>query len=278
MNEYNPEGKDIRFIDSHYRQLFRIYDGSYIQIQYPDETVLKPCRFIDEYHTQIGYNVFHICQFAEIMEQNGAIYHAEPDIMGEEAAWKVGKDRIFALQTYEDGYDYTLFDEKFIQIDGGQLDNPELTMIQARTEILESFGMERRELRVLVYEDVMEKSLEVSKQAIAKINSITELAIRLDYLAESFDPYEYRDQIGDGQEHTQKIIEDLKKRNTKPYLDFLDIVIAESKENADIAKQLRLSLEEINLQKKESVMEKLARSSERVVSSKSSLRNKELER
>ena len=27
MNEFNPDGKDIRFIDSHYRDLFRIPDG-----------------------------------------------------------------------------------------------------------------------------------------------------------------------------------------------------------------------------------------------------------
>lgn len=66
-NEFNPDGKDIRFIDSHYKDLFRIPDGSCIQIHYPDETVVKPCKFIDEYHTRIGTNVFHICQFAEII-------------------------------------------------------------------------------------------------------------------------------------------------------------------------------------------------------------------
>ena len=42
-NEYNPDGKEIRFIDSHYKDLFRIPDGGYIQIHYPDETVVKPC-------------------------------------------------------------------------------------------------------------------------------------------------------------------------------------------------------------------------------------------
>ncbi|MFR5929738.1 MAG: hypothetical protein ACLUGI_03685 [Subdoligranulum sp.] len=93
-NEYNPDGKEIRFIDSHYKDLFHIPDGSCVQIHYPDEMVVKPCTFIDEYHTQIGYNVFHICQFAEIMERNGASYMPEPEIMGDEAAWKVGKDRI----------------------------------------------------------------------------------------------------------------------------------------------------------------------------------------
>lgn len=160
-NEYNPQGKDIRFIDSHYKDLFRIPDGGCIQIQYPDETVVKPCKFIDEYHTQVGFNVFHICQFAEIMERNGATYQAEPEIMGEEVAWLVGRDRILALQTSDEGFDYTLFDMNYNEIDGGQLDNPDLTMIEARTDILESFGLGHRELRGMVYEDVMDQALEV---------------------------------------------------------------------------------------------------------------------
>lgn len=158
-NEYNPDGKEIRFIDSHYKDLFHIPDGSCVQIHYPDEMVVKPCTFIDEYHTQIGYNVFHICQFAEIMERNGASYMPEPEIMGDEAAWKVGKDRILAVQTCEDGYDYTLLDENYNEIDGGQVDNPELSMLEVRRDILESFGLERRELRAMFYEDVMEQVL-----------------------------------------------------------------------------------------------------------------------
>lgn len=59
MNEFNPDGKDIRFIDSHYRDLFRIPDGGTIQVHYSDDSVvIKPCKFIDEYHTQIGNNCF----------------------------------------------------------------------------------------------------------------------------------------------------------------------------------------------------------------------------
>ena len=165
-NEYNPDGKEIRFIDSHYKDLFHIPDGSCVQIHYPDEMVVKPCTFIDEYHTQIGYNVFHICQFAEIMERNGASYMPEPEIMGDEAAWKVGKDRILAVQTCEDGYDYTLLDENYNEIDGGQVDNPELSMLEVRRDILESFGLERRELRAMFYEDVMEQAFEVGRQAV----------------------------------------------------------------------------------------------------------------
>lgn len=159
INEFNPEGKDIRFIDSHYKDSFRIPDGGTIQVHYSDDSVvIKPCKFIDEYHTQIGNNVFHICQFAEILERNGSYCQAEPEIMGDEAAWQVGRDRYLVLQTCEDGYDYTLFDRDFREIDGGQLDNPEFSMLEARTEILEDFGLHMRELRAEVYEDIMEKA------------------------------------------------------------------------------------------------------------------------
>lgn len=166
MNEYNPDGKDIRFIDSHYRDLFRIPDGGTIQVHYSDDSVvIKPCKFIDEYHTQIGNNVFHICQFAELLERNGNYCQAEPEIMGDEAAWQVGRDRYLAIQTCEDGYDYTLFDKEFHEIDGGQLDNPELSMLEARAEILAGFGLQMRELRAMLYEDVMEECFEVGRLA-----------------------------------------------------------------------------------------------------------------
>lgn len=158
-NEFNPESKDIRFIDSHYRDLFRIPDGGTIQVHSSDNSVvIKPCKFIDEYHTQIGNNVFHICQFAEIMERNGSYYQAEPEIMGDEAAWKVGQDRYLAIQTCEDSYDYTLFDKDFKEIDGGQLDNPDLSMLEARAELLDDFGLQMKELRVQIYEEVLEKA------------------------------------------------------------------------------------------------------------------------
>lgn len=69
------EKKTIRFIDSHYHTLFTIPDGASIEIQFPDgERRERVCRYIDEYHTQVGMNVFHICEFAEIMERNGNSY------------------------------------------------------------------------------------------------------------------------------------------------------------------------------------------------------------
>lgn len=70
--------KTIRFIDSSYNTLFYVPDGGNIVLTYSDgEKVIRPCKFLDEYHTQIGSSIFHICEFAEKMERNGTAYAPE---------------------------------------------------------------------------------------------------------------------------------------------------------------------------------------------------------
>lgn len=64
--------KGIRFIDPHYKELFRIPDGDKIRITLNDgEQLDRECRYIDDYHVEVGNNLYHICEFAERMEQNG---------------------------------------------------------------------------------------------------------------------------------------------------------------------------------------------------------------
>ncbi len=64
--------KGIRFIDSNYKDKFRIADGEIIRITYNDGAINeRVCRYIDDYHVEVGLNLYHICEFAEIMERNG---------------------------------------------------------------------------------------------------------------------------------------------------------------------------------------------------------------
>lgn len=73
-----PEKKYIRFIDSDYNTLFHIEDGANIIVTWDDGSKhIRKCRFLDEYHTEIGGECFHICQWAEIMERNGSTYCQE---------------------------------------------------------------------------------------------------------------------------------------------------------------------------------------------------------
>ena len=66
--------KGIRFIDPNYKELFRIPDGDKIRIIEPGGRHRDcVCRYIDECHVEVssGFdNLYHICQFAELMERN----------------------------------------------------------------------------------------------------------------------------------------------------------------------------------------------------------------
>lgn len=69
------ENKEIRFVDSKYKELFRIPDGGSITIKYRNgDTENRVCKYIDDYHLYVGNNCFHICEFAELMERNGSTY------------------------------------------------------------------------------------------------------------------------------------------------------------------------------------------------------------
>ena len=79
----------IQFIDSEYRELFKIPDGASIRITYPPGdwrgTAVRECRHLDSHHFSIkGGDTYHIAQFAEIMERLGARYEPEVQLRGAE--------------------------------------------------------------------------------------------------------------------------------------------------------------------------------------------------
>lgn len=91
-NPNNPQNKDIRFIDPHYNELFRIPDGGRIVVTRPEgemypgvqEQWVGRCKYLDECHVQINGECFHICQFAEIQQRIGATVEpeVEPEYVG----------------------------------------------------------------------------------------------------------------------------------------------------------------------------------------------------
>lgn len=67
--------RGIRFITPDYKTLFILPDGGKIEVKYPDgSSKIQACRFIDEYHVEIGSNLYHICEFSErIQALNGKV-------------------------------------------------------------------------------------------------------------------------------------------------------------------------------------------------------------
>ena len=61
---------------------------------------------------------------------------AELSKQEQEAAYRLDDGTYLYVQTSDNGYDYTLYDSNMKDLDGGQLDNPDLSMTDARDEIL----------------------------------------------------------------------------------------------------------------------------------------------
>lgn len=70
----------IRFIEPDYKEKFSIPDGGKIVVTTAwGKKMEHTCRFIDEYHTEVGRQLYHICQFAEFMHKNGAKYEPKAE-------------------------------------------------------------------------------------------------------------------------------------------------------------------------------------------------------
>ncbi len=108
-------------------------------------------------------NVFHICQFAEVMERNHADFYPEIQTQDEQTAWELGGKGYLAIQSCEDGWDYTLYHSDYSVMDGGQLDAPELTIQEAREQILEAHHMEKGRRLLQDYDAVMDKVAEAEE-------------------------------------------------------------------------------------------------------------------
>lgn len=68
--------KGIRFITPNYQEKFRIADGDQIRIfRSEGDFIDRTVRYIDDYHIELSFvhstTLYHICEFAERMEQNG---------------------------------------------------------------------------------------------------------------------------------------------------------------------------------------------------------------
>ena len=113
----NSKSKQIRFINSKYDTLFTIMDGESIRLTRSDgQSAILPCKFIDEYHMQLGNNVYHICEFAEKMEQNGIFYapmpmQAERQAEMEKRFLKTAADSFAIYQLKQDRSTHDLFCE-----------------------------------------------------------------------------------------------------------------------------------------------------------------------
>ena len=159
---------DIRFINSGYEEQFRIPDGGTIQVEYPDRTFSAKCEYIDDYHTYVGSEVYHICQFAEVLERGGGVCRPEPELDAEQAAWKIGWNAYLAVECGAGHWDYHLYDEKFNETKSGELEVVGCSINEVRDMVLFENKLERRSMTPTDHGMLMEKAAMREQEAQAE--------------------------------------------------------------------------------------------------------------
>ena len=83
-------------------------------------------------------------------------------------AYQIGK-QYFTIQTAEDGYDYTFYNEDYQEDDGGIYDNPTIYVDEAASDILEDKGYSLEDAKVVDYEELMADVEEVQEEQMQRV-------------------------------------------------------------------------------------------------------------
>lgn len=94
----------------------------------------------------------------------------EPELNQEEVAYRIG-DQYFDIQVATEGYDYSFYDKEYKLMDGGILDDLDISMREAIQDILEDEGLEQLERIPVDYDELQEKAEKVEAEILQEVRS-----------------------------------------------------------------------------------------------------------
>lgn len=162
----------IRFINSNYDTLFHIPDGGIVEVRFPDRAFSAKCEYLDDYHTLVGDTVFHICEFAEMVERRGGSVRPEPETLLDKAAWQLAHREYLMVERTDNVFRYELLTQQFQSRIQGQVDRSGWTMNQAREYILDTLNMTRRNRRTVSFEEMKASAREAAASVLGQLNEL----------------------------------------------------------------------------------------------------------
>lgn len=164
-----------------------------------------------------------------------------------EVAYCLGDvQRYFFIQTGTEGYDYTIYDAGFKEIDGGIFDNMDVSMEEAVTQILDDYGLAQERREVIDCENFLDKvqEAEVTNETIQmakpSFQNPRTLAEELDQFQYDNDFYEFQDQVENRETHIKEIEELICDGKTNVIQGWLQNYIEENNDQENILRAEQL--------------------------------------
>lgn len=152
--DFNEALQDYYSIENHKRKAFGVENSDPL----PGSLDFIQCKngidgLISDYLSVEGWDNPEVNSLVDTIKESLSMH--DMDI-----AYAVG-DKYFTIQTVSDGYDYTFYDNKFHELDGGVYDNPDIPIEEAMEDILSDEGLLVEDCRVIDREK-LEEDVEVA--------------------------------------------------------------------------------------------------------------------
>ena len=116
-----------------------------------------------------GYDAGALEAISEYLQEKGiSVEGLMPEHEPDELAYKID-DNYFAIHTTEGGYDYTIYDEKYRELDGGVYDDDTLPITKVIQNLLEEEGLSIEDANVIDYEELQMEVENVEKERMQQI-------------------------------------------------------------------------------------------------------------
>ena len=154
FNRYHPE--DYTGYSLSMSDIIVLKKDEKVEAFYVDSVGFARLR---EYPNTKGWDIFLLPEKTEIL--------TETTMTEEELAVKTPSG-YFSIQTTEEGYDYTFYDQSFHETDGGVYDDLEISIQRAATELLAEEGFLFEECSRVDYEELEENTEKVGQEDLQK--------------------------------------------------------------------------------------------------------------
>ena len=116
-----------------------------------------------------GYDAGALEAISEYLQEKGiSVEGFMPEHEPDKLAYKID-DNYFAIHTTEGGYDYTIYDEKYRELDGGVYDDDTLPITKVIQNLLEEEGLSIEDANVIDYEELQMAVENVEKERMQQI-------------------------------------------------------------------------------------------------------------